>query len=81
MRNQRERPSRLAKLAKGHNAPYWVAKIKTNVARDRRNDAALAGDGWLVLRFWESDVLRDAATIASSVLAIVLRRRAAVAQT
>src|SRR5271165_2355568 len=47
---------RIRKLARGHNAPYWVAKIKSNVARDRRHDVALAHDGWLVLRFWGTDI-------------------------
>src|SRR5438552_1744468 len=27
---------RLRKLARGHNAPYWAAKIRSNVLRDRR---------------------------------------------
>jgi DNA mismatch endonuclease (patch repair protein) len=71
---------RLAKLAKGHNAPYWVAKIQTNVARDRRHDAALAANGWTVLRYWESDVIRNASAIASEVFATVLRLRGSVRQ-
>lgn len=50
---------RLAKLSTGHNAAYWVEKIRTNVARDQRHDAALASTGWHVLRLWETDVLRD----------------------
>jgi len=56
----RELEDRIAKLARGHNAPYWVAKIKTNVERDRRHDAALAVAGWNVLRLWETDLLKDA---------------------
>ncbi len=34
------------------NASYWKPKLDANVARDRRNDAALADAGWSVLRFW-----------------------------
>lgn len=34
------------------NESYWRPKLDANVARDRRNDAALAEAGWLVLRFW-----------------------------
>lgn len=56
----RELEDRIAKLARGHNAPYWVAKIRTNVERDRRHDAALAAAGWRVLRLWETDLLKDA---------------------
>jgi DNA mismatch endonuclease, patch repair protein len=34
------------------NGKWWKIKLDANVARDRRNDAALAGAGWRVLRFW-----------------------------
>ena len=34
------------------NASWWQAKLGANVARDRRNDDALAAAGWQVLRFW-----------------------------
>ncbi len=40
------------------NSAFWRAKITANVARDARVTAALAGDGWRVLRLWESDVVR-----------------------
>lgn len=50
----RDLQARLAKLVRGHNAPYWVEKIAGNVARDRRHDVELARDGWQVLRYWES---------------------------
>jgi DNA mismatch endonuclease (patch repair protein) len=76
----RELEARLARLARGHNAPYWVAKIQTNTARDRRNDEALRADGWLVLRYWESDVLRESDAIATTVLRAVVARRASLAQ-
>jgi DNA mismatch endonuclease (patch repair protein) len=34
------------------NADWWQQKLGANVARDRRNDQALAAAGWHVLRFW-----------------------------
>lgn len=67
--------ARLRRLSRGHNAPYWVAKIEANVARDERNNAILAADGWEVVRVWESDVLRDPVAIAREVAARVLARR------
>jgi DNA mismatch endonuclease, patch repair protein len=66
---------RIKKLEAGHNAPYWVAKIRTNVERDGRQTSLLEGAGWLVLRFWESDIRRDAAVIAARVAAVVAGRR------
>lgn len=44
------------KLSKGHNALYWISKIKCNVERDRKNNAELIAQGWKVLRFWESEI-------------------------
>lgn len=35
------------------NRDYWVPKLESNQARDRRVDIALAEDGWIVLRIWE----------------------------
>lgn len=68
--------ARIAKLQQGHNAPYWVAKIRGNVARDRSVDTELEEDGWDVLRFWETDVRRDATSVAKAVVERVrLRRR------
>lgn len=64
----REIKKRLGKLSKGHNASYWVSKIRANVARDRRIDRILRGSGWTVLRLWEGDIHRNAAASASVVL-------------
>jgi DNA mismatch endonuclease (patch repair protein) len=48
--------ARKAKLARGHNANYWIGKIERNVARDRERSLELQAAGWLVLRVWESEV-------------------------
>lgn len=72
----RELAARRAKLAAGHNAPYWVAKIESNVARDRRHDEELRAGGWLVLRYWESKVLSAAEETARAILDVVQARRA-----
>lgn len=37
------------------NRDYWDAKLDANRERDARSTAALAADGWTVLRFWEHD--------------------------
>lgn len=54
--------------AKGHrenpgeqidtNKAYWQKKLTRNVERDKEVDDSLTELGWLVLRFWESDVLK-----------------------
>jgi DNA mismatch endonuclease (patch repair protein) len=42
------------------NSEYWRTKLDGNVARDRRNDAALRADGWSVLRVWEHEPVEEA---------------------
>lgn len=38
------------------NQEYWQKKLSRNVERDREVNDALTEAGWLVLRFWESDI-------------------------
>jgi DNA mismatch endonuclease (patch repair protein) len=71
----RDLAARIEKLARGHNAPYWVAKITSNVERDRRVTAALESAGWLVLRYWETDIKKNAMALAREVAARVAARR------
>jgi DNA mismatch endonuclease (patch repair protein) len=52
-------PRRKQKLLRGTNGSYWVAKIESNMVRDRNHTESLERDGWTVLRFWESEILRQ----------------------
>jgi DNA mismatch endonuclease (patch repair protein) len=54
--------ARLRRLKRGHNASYWVAKVRRNSERDRENTAALETEGWKVVRLWESDILKSPET-------------------
>ena len=38
---------------------YWKKKLTRNVERDKDVNEALTQLGWLVLRFWESDINSD----------------------
>ena len=70
----RDLENRIAKLGRGHNAPYWMAKIRANVERDRQNYRTLADQGWLVLRFWEKDIQRNATAIAATIESLIAAR-------
>lgn len=41
------------------NRDYWIEKIEENIARDRKNDELLKRDGWIILHFWEKEVLKE----------------------
>lgn len=60
--------ARKAKLARGTNAPYWLAKIERNMERDLRNQQKLEDRGWRVLRFWESEIAAAPDDVASEIL-------------
>ncbi len=38
---------------------YWLKKIRRNMNRDCVVTAALLSDGWRVLRFWESQIMKN----------------------
>jgi DNA mismatch endonuclease, patch repair protein len=50
------------------NVDYWTAKLDRNVARDRRNDKALLGAGWRVVRNWEHEAVNEAADRVTAAL-------------
>lgn len=58
---------RLARLKAGHNSDYWIRKIQSNVARDRRTAQRLRRAGWSVMRVWEGDINRDARAVAQRI--------------
>lgn len=41
------------------NPQYWQKKLARNVERDKEVNDALTSMGWLVLRFWASDVEKE----------------------
>lgn len=60
-----------AYYGRGGNAPFWLAKIRRNIARDEEVTAALSAAGWTVLRYWESDIDRDLSAVTDRVAAAV----------
>jgi DNA mismatch endonuclease, patch repair protein len=70
----RDLDSRLRRLKQGHNPDYWVAKIRRNVERDREHRAALIRLGWIVLRYWETDIHADVDRIAEEIASTIIAR-------
>jgi DNA mismatch endonuclease (patch repair protein) len=63
-----------AKLAQGHNASYWQAKILANIQRDRRHTRTLRKAGWIIIRLWETDVRKDPIAAARKISAVLTER-------
>lgn len=51
-----------------HNSAFWREKIVRNMERDRKVTKQLQNEGWIVLRFLESEILNDADKHAQIVL-------------
>jgi DNA mismatch endonuclease (patch repair protein) len=66
-------------LARRANPDYWIAKIATNRARDRRHRRALRAAGWMVFRVWETDVSKSAEALVERILRAARSRNEAVA--
>ena len=47
---------------------YWQKKLSRNVERDKEVNDALTDAGWLVLRFWETDIKKDLHHCVSEIL-------------
>ncbi len=59
--------TRRRKLKAGTNPDYWLAKIQRNMERDRETTLRLEGLGWVVLRFWESEIRADTRKIVEKI--------------
>jgi DNA mismatch endonuclease (patch repair protein) len=72
----RDLEHRIAKLGRGHNSRYWVSKIQRNVLRDKENRRVLEAAGWIVLRVWETDILRSPGRTADRIVEILTEAHA-----
>ena len=50
------------------NQEYWVKHLSRNVVHDREVNDELAQEGWLVLRFWESDIHHDLEKVVNEIM-------------
>jgi DNA mismatch endonuclease (patch repair protein) len=48
---------------------FWVTKIRATIRRDEKVTAALEGEGWSVLRVWESDLRADLESVVDRIVA------------
>ena len=46
---------------------FWTTKINRNVERDQEINRLLEAEGWLVIRFWEHQVRKDAQSVVDMI--------------
>jgi DNA mismatch endonuclease (patch repair protein) len=52
------------------NQDYWIPKLEKNIQRDKYVTKVLKSDGWHVLRYWESDIIKNANFIAKEIFKV-----------
>lgn len=62
----RDWEDRKARL-KTPNRDFWIRKIERNIKRDIAVNEELGAKGWLVIRFWEDEILADAAVCVDQI--------------
>jgi len=56
------------------NRHFWIAKIKSNIHRDKEVNRALSAMGWNIVRLWEHDIKKDPLACARRTIGASLPR-------
>lgn len=56
------------------NRAFWIPKIERNIQRDKEVNEDLTSQGWLVMRFWEDEIINNSNKCAEAVLRVVKKR-------
>ena len=57
------------------NKKFWHNKIRRNMERDLEQTILLRDAGWIVLRFWETEILKDVSQCATAVIQTIRIRK------
>ena len=49
------------------NREFWWKKIESNISRDNIVINRLKGEGWIVLRFWDKEILENVSNCVSRI--------------
>jgi len=49
------------------NRDFWISKIEKNMLKDNINEKKLEKAGWVVLRFWGKDIMKNPAACVNEV--------------
>ena len=60
---------------RGEGQDYWIKKFSRRVERDDEVTETLRAQGWIVLRFWESEIKKSIEPTGRHIRQVVLERR------
>jgi DNA mismatch endonuclease (patch repair protein) len=69
-------PSALEVTLRNNNRDYWREKFTKRILRDDQVTSHLTAAGWMVLRFWETEVRANTPRIVARIQQLVSARRA-----
>lgn len=53
------------------NRAYWIPKIERNILRAKTVNKILKKEGWVVIRFWEHQVKKDAEQCVNKIISYI----------
>lgn len=59
------------------NRRFWWKKIDNNIRRDRQVNRYLKKDGWIILRFWSTDINKKLPDCVAKIEGVINERRLA----
>jgi len=57
------------------NKNFWINKIERNIDRDKEVNSGLIQDGWIVMRFWEKEILKETDKCVSKIKKVISERK------
>lgn len=57
------------------NQEFWIPKIERNIQRDKEVNEQLQKDGWIVIRFWGKEIMKNTQACADIVEEEIKHRR------
>lgn len=55
----------------GTNKNYWLVKIRRNIERDDKVNKILRSEGWIVLRYWEKNIMKNTFDVVAEIENII----------
>ena len=56
------------------NKAFWVHKLETNKKRDAKISGVLRRQGWSVLRFWDTDILKNPLKVKNKLIRALVKK-------
>lgn len=53
------------------NQDFWIKKIERNIARDIEVTTKLQEQGWIILRFWGNDIIKNVDKCVTEVISYI----------